>query len=225
MSLPRLAGITIDVADHPIATERLVRSLGLHALVLDAGVEVRLDSGAVVQLMQSATATRVGLRFAVRDLCAAATALDDYRTEWTVTAPNLLRIERGDLTVEVTEGESTSLVEVTVFVSDVAAAAEFWRTLDLETVDTAGADPADPDPAEPAVDVRIGDATVRLRAAGLDRVTAAANTLVRVDGPLGRCVGLDHAGWEYRRFGDILMTRTPDGCGVWVAPPRRATPA
>jgi hypothetical protein len=63
---PRLAALAIDVADHPIAAGRLFAALGLNVVTLDDSLELRLDDGVVVRMMQTKTPSRVGLTFAVR---------------------------------------------------------------------------------------------------------------------------------------------------------------
>ena len=221
MTSPRLAGLAVDVADHPVATSRLFGALGLHVATLDELAEIRLDSGTVLRLRHSEAPTRIALRLAVPDLAAVALALGDHRTPWTTWAPNVIRIERGGLTVDVTEADPPGLASVTMSVSDVAATAQWWRTLGMPVTDTIPAADADPaDPAEPAADVQLGGMRFQLRGCGLQPVTMA-HMVIRVEDPLDCCVGLDYAGWEYRRDGEALVMRTPDGCGVRLAPQRR----
>ena len=220
MTAPRLAGLAVDVADHPVATSRQFGALGLHVATLDELAEIRLDDGTVLQLRQGQgrAPTRIGLGFAVPDLGAAAGALDEQRLTWDAAGPNRIRIGRGDLTVDVTEGRS-GLTDATLFVYDVGAATRFWRTLGLTATDTT---PADTDPADPpdAADVPLNGATLQLRGCGLQPATMA-HMVLRVEDPIGCCVGLDHAGWDHRRDGEALVMRTPDGCGVRLVPPLR----
>ncbi len=222
MTPARLAGLVLETADHPGTVAKLFTALGLNVAVLDdTTAELRLDSGTVVQLRQGTSPTRIGLRLSVPDLCVAAGALDEQRTPWTVPDPNVIRIERGDLTVDVTEGRP-SLTGVTLYTADVGASARFWRALSMEVVDAnAAAAEADPaDPYEPAVDVRLGGAVLMLRGCGV-RPPTLAHTVIRVAEPIASCVGLDFAGWPYRREGAALVMRTPDGAGVRVVPPLR----
>jgi hypothetical protein len=81
----------------------------------------------------------------------------------------------------------------------------------------AAADTDPTDPAEPAVDVdvQLGAARLEVRGCGLRPITVGAHVVIRVSDPLGCCVGLDFAGWDYRRDGEALTIRTPDG-GVGV---------
>ena len=223
MTSPRLAGLAVDVADHPVATSRLFGALGLHVATLDELAEIRLDDGTVLQFRQGPTPTRIGLGFAVPDLCAAAQALDEHRghTSWDVAGPNIIRIGRGDLTADVTEAETSSLVAVTLYVSDVAASVRFWAALGLTVTDVAPVDADDPDPPEPAADVQLAGVTIQLRGCGLRPITFV-HMVIRVADPLGCRVGLDHVGWDYRQDGDAVVTaRTPDGCGVRVTRQRR----
>ena len=220
---PHLAGLAADVADHPIAVARLFGALGLHVARLDGLAEIRLDDGTVLQFRQGPTPTRIGLGFAVPDLCAAAQALDEHRghTSWDVAGPNIIRIGRGDLTADVTEAETSSLVAVTLYVSDVAASVRFWAALGLTVTDVAPVDADDPDPPEPAADVQLAGVTIQLRGCGLRPITFV-HMVIRVADPLGCRVGLDHVGWDYRQDGDAVVTaRTPDGCGVRVTRQRR----
>ena len=133
-------------------------------------------------------------------------------------SPNTIRIERGDLTVDVTEGWP-GLTGVTMFVGDVAAAARFWRALSMSVTDaTPAAADADPtDPAELAVDVQLGGVGLMLRGCGVRPVTLA-HAVIRVAEPLAATVWLDHDGVDYRRDQESLMFRTPDGCGLRLVP-------
>ncbi|MEZ5130346.1 MAG: hypothetical protein R2763_01280 [Mycobacterium sp.] len=168
--LYRLAGIAVDAADHPIATAGLFHTLGLSVVVLGAvAAEVRLDTGSVIQLRQSRTPTLLCLRFGVRDLTAAAQAFEG----WTVHAPNVIRVQQGDLTADVTETARPGLVAITANVSDEVTAARFYSPLGLPVTPIDAADDSYPDQAEPAADVTIGDVTLQLRAAGLGPVTLA----------------------------------------------------
>jgi hypothetical protein len=158
----------------------------------------------------------------VAHLYAADRALDEQRIGWDVPGPNVIQISRDSLTVDVTEGKP-GLSAVTLYVSDVSAGAQFWRALSMEVVDaTPAAAPADPaDPDEPAVDVQLGAARLEVRGCGLRPITVGAHVVIRVSDPLGCCVGLDFAGWDYRREGAALVMRTPDGAGVRVVPVSR----
>ena len=222
MTAPRLAGLAVDVADHPIAVARRFGALGLHVAVLDGLAEIRLDDGTVLRLRHSEAPTRIALRLAVPDLAAVALALDEHRghTSWEVAGPNVIRIGRGDLTVEVTEGRP-GLTDVTMFVGDVARSARFWQSLGLTVIDTTPAENDPADPPEPAADVQLAGVTIQLRGCGLRPITFV-HMVIRVADPLGCRVGLDHAGWDYRQDGDAVVTaRTPDGCGVRVTRQRR----
>jgi len=222
VTVPRLAGLVLETAGHPGTVARLFTPLGLNVAVLDdTAAELRLDSGGVVQLRQGTSPTRIGLGFTVPDICAMARALDEQRIGWTVPGPNTIRVDRDGMTVDVTEGKP-GLTDVMLYVSDVAGSARFWRTLGLEVGDaTPAAADADPtDPAEPAADVELDGVTLRVRGCGVRPVTLA-HMVIRVADPLGCCVGLDFAAWDYRRDGAALVTRTPDGCGVRLVPPLR----
>ena len=222
MTSPRLAGLAVAVADHPIAVARRFGALGLHVAVLDGLAEIWLDDGTVLRLRHSEAPTRIAVRFAVPDLGAAAQALDEHRghTSWEVAGPNVIRIGRGDLTVEVTEGRP-GLTDVTMFVGDVARSARFWQSLGLTVIDTTPAENDPADPPEPAADVQLAGVTIQLRGCGLRPITFV-HMVIRVADPLGCRVGLDHAGWDYRQDGDAVVTaRTPDGCGVRVTRQRR----
>jgi hypothetical protein len=94
MDPPRLAALAIDVAIHPIAALSLFAALGLNVARLDDSVELRLDDGVVVRMTQTTTPSRVGLTFAVRDLGEVAKALNSLGIEWTVTGPDVIRVER-----------------------------------------------------------------------------------------------------------------------------------
>jgi catechol 2,3-dioxygenase-like lactoylglutathione lyase family enzyme len=246
MDPPRLAALAIDVAIHPIAAGRLFAALGLNVARLADSVELRLDDGVVVRLTQTTTPSRVGLTFAVRDLGEVAKALDSLGIEWTVTGPDVIRVERqrpatlpprgrwsatalerGALKIDVTELETghTGLVAVTMFVTDVNATAKFWRVLGM-TVPDADA------PDEPAADVGLGGVDVWLKNCAIrlrDRAAAPATVVhmvLRSADPMSSTPGLDHAGWPYERDGDSTTTQTPDGCGIRVTPERRgADPA
>ena len=221
VTAPRLAGLAVDVGDHSVATTRLFGALGLTVATVDECTEIRCDNGMVVRLTRSTTPTRIGLRFAVGDIITAVRALDEHggHTTWAVHAPNVIRVERGDLTVDVTEAETPSLAAVTLFVADVAETARFYAALGLPTTDATPAAVADPnDPPEPQADVRLAGVTIQLRAAGLGPATAFAQMVIRADDPMSCTVGLDCLKWEYAWDADSLVTRTPDGSGVRVTP-------
>ena len=234
--------MAIDVAIHPIAAGSLFAALGLNVARLADSVELRLDDGVVVRLTQTTTPSRVGLTFAVRDLGEVAKALNSLGIEWTVTGPDVIRVEcqrpatlpprgrwwatalGGALTIDVTELETghTGLVAVTMFVTDVInASSQFWMSIGVGVM---GA-PDGPDDAQGAVDMWLKNCAMRLR----DRAAAPATVVhmvLRAEDPMDCTLGLDHAGWPYERDGDSIMTRTPDGCGVRVTPERRgADPA
>jgi hypothetical protein len=243
MDPPRLAALAIDVAIHPIAARSLFAALGLNVARLDDSVELRLDDGVVVRLTQTTTPSRVGLTFAVRDLGEVAKALNSLGIEWTVTGPDVIRVEcqwratlpprgrwwatalgRGALTIDVTELETghTGLVAVTMFVTDVVnASSQFWMSIGVGVM---GA-PDGPDDAQGAVDMWLKNCAIRLR----DRAAAPATVVhmvLRAEDPMSSTLGLDQAGWPYERDGDSITTQTPDGCGVRVTPERRgADPA
>ena len=217
----RLAGLAVGIADHPVAATRLFRALGLTVATLGDVAEIRLDNGSVVRLTQSSSPARIGVTFRVRDLVEAVKALDEHRGQavWEVHAPNVIRVERGDLTVDVTEAETPGLAAVTLFVADVAETARFYAALGLPTTDATPAAVADPnDPPEPEADVRLAGVTIQLRAAGLGPATAFAQMVIRADDPMSCTVGLDCLEWEYAWDADSLVTRTPDGSGVRVTP-------
>lgn len=220
MTTARLAGLVVETRDHPGTAAKLFTALDLHAAVLDdITAELRLDSGTVVQFRQGPSPTRIGLCFAIPDLCAAARSLDEQRIVWDAIGPNRIRLPRGGLAVDVTEGRP-GLTAVTLFVYDVSAATRLWRSLGLTVTDATPAETDPTDPPEPATDVELGGVTLQLRGCGLRPVTMA-HMVIRVEDPLSCCIGLDHAGWDYRRDGEAVVTRTPDGCGVTLTPALR----
>jgi hypothetical protein len=216
---PGLAGLLVEVGDPPGAMSKLFRALGLHVAVLDdVAAELRLDRGGIIQFRRGTAPTRSGLHLAVTDLCGAARALDAERIGWDITGPNRIRVKHDALTVDVTEGRP-GLTTVTLFVTDVAAAG-FWRSLGLEVVDATTGDTDPTDPAEPAADVDLGDVTLRLRGCGLGAV-ALCHMVIRVAAPRAGACGLIEIGCGFRIVGEAVVTRTPDGGGLRLVPPRR----
>jgi hypothetical protein len=88
----RLVGLAVETADHPIAAARLLQPLALKVATLDDAAEARFADGTIVRFVQSKTPSRIGVRLSVNDLAAAALALGDHRTQWTVHSPNLIRV-------------------------------------------------------------------------------------------------------------------------------------
>ena len=219
MDPPRLAALAIDVADHPLAAGRLFAALGLNVATLDDSVELRLADGVVIRMTQTTTPSRVGLTFAARDLGEVAQALGDHKTPWEVIGPNMIRVERGSLTIDITELETShvGLATVTMSVTDaVHASSQFWTSLGVGVMSA----PAWPDDAQGAVDVWLKNCAIRLR----DRAAAPATVVhmvLRSADPMSSTLGLDHAGWPYEIDSDSITTQTPDGCGVRITPLRR----
>ena len=225
MTTARLGAIAVQVADHPIAMARLLRPLAREVATLDDAAEARFADGTIVRFVQSKTPSRIGVRLSVNDLAAAALALVDHRTPWTVLRPNTIRILRGECTLDVTEvepGQAPGLISGAVYVRDIGATTRFWQALGLTVNDATPTDANDDaDPPEPATDVIFENARLELRGCGLRPVTLA-HMLLRVEDPIASCVGLDYLSWGYTREEAALVTETPDGAGVRVTPPRRS---
>ncbi len=222
MTAPRLAGLIVETAD-PVSIARMFGLLGFNATVLDElTAELRLDTGTIIQFRLGTSLTRIGLTFAVADLCNAALALNEHRIGWNVPGPNTVRVDRGPLTIDVNEG-APGLTAATLYVSDVVATAHLYAALGLPIADSdSDVGPANSaDPVEPAADVELDSVALHLRGCGL-RPATKAHMVIRGD-PITAAQGLIELGWKFEmsEAEPALTTRTPGGCGVRVTPGRR----